>query len=221
MDLLDKVDLFFKMSSTFDDLDKLRENVGNYIHFSDSDRFGISYHKDIHPGNPRGVYGIKLTPKLVSSFISGMPVDEMYDYSGKKYVYIFSVSGNILNIDSAKHEELFNAVRRFLVTYYSGKVSDFELETIKYSSFAEMNPYAKRNGEPGDILPCLRKFYDILRSGGAIKNQHSFYNIVWRGIGVDALETSNNGFHDGIKSQIAVVSPSAAALLHKINNPLY
>ena len=36
------------------EIQKLKDNVGKYIHFSDSDRAGISFNKDIHPGNPRG-----------------------------------------------------------------------------------------------------------------------------------------------------------------------
>ena len=39
-------------------------------------------------------------------------------------------------------------------------------------------------------------------------------------LGYDAMETSNYGFKDGIKSQIVVLNPKSLNLISKIDNPL-
>lgn len=211
-----KCNIFYKNARKSDDIEILKSNINNYVHFSDSERFGISFHKDIHPGNPRGLYGIKLSKEMIDGFVSGIETSEMDQYANRKYIYIFNVNGNILDIDNVNQEEIFIKIRNFLATYYKNKISKWQYDTIRFSDFSAGNPYNKKT-----IWGPLAYFYQILKYENAVKNEHSFVNIVLRGIGFDGIETNNYKFEDGIKSQICILNPTSINLLNKINNPLF
>lgn len=205
-----------KFARIKDDLEILKNNVGNYIHFSDSERFGISFHKNIQPGNPRGLYGFKLTKDMVDSFFDKKFHGLMHGYYEKKYIYIFKPSGNILNLDKLNQEDLFKQIKQFVINKYKSLSVDndsakFVLDNIKYYNFKDF----------GSIWAVFRKLYEELKWLGFAKNEHSFVNIILRGVGYSAIETNNYGFEDGIESQICVLTPEHINLIHQINNPLY
>lgn len=193
-----------KVARRADDLNVLKQNVDNYIHFSNSDRFGISYHKNIHPGNPRGVYGFPLDAKKYQ-LIAENKSDIFYDYGYSKYIYIFNVSGNILDMDNINLAELANKVRQFVRTK-APKTSYYAI------TIPEPIPYRK------DGTAFLQWIGQV--ANDIYKNEHSGINILLRGIGYDALETRYYGFGDDIASEIAVINPSAINLIAKINNPM-
>jgi hypothetical protein len=202
---------FYSLARKSEDLSILKANIGNYIHFSNSERFGISYHKDIHPGNPRGVYGFPLTATIYQRIVENKPeiIERIfYDYGYSKYIYIFSVKGNILDIDNVNLEELTNKVRNFVRTTYSKSGKDL--------SGLLSSPSSRLNLSDGSQF--LRWIDQI--SKDIFKNEHSGVNIILRGIGYDAIETKNYGFDDDLHSEIAVLNPTAINLIAKITNPI-
>lgn len=212
MNLLNKIVFFEKLARKNDDINVLKTNVNNYIHFSDSDRIGISFHKNIHPGNPRGIYGIKLTPSLLDSIILNKKTPDIIDcqeYIHKKYIYIFSISGNILNLDSMDSKDILSRVKKFVRIHYKNKMKDIYYDVLRTWYY-----------DTDDFFKEIYKLYDFIKSSGSVSNEHSFMNIIWRGIGYDALTTENGGLKDGIVNQCVVLSPSAINILHKINNPI-
>jgi len=207
--LIRKINLFeklsqYKVARKVDDLAMLQANIGNYIHFSNSDRFGISYHKDIHPGNPRGVYGFPFTNEKYERIKTNKP-SSFDDYGHSKYIYIFSVNGNILNMDNININDLSNKLREIVTRKYK-----------KTSYNIIDNPTIKPYSVPGaEFLYWIGRIAREL-----FKNEHSGVNVLLRDLGYDAIETRKYGFGDNIASEIAVLNPSSVNLIAKINNPM-
>jgi hypothetical protein len=192
-----------KLSRKKDDLAMLKANIGNYIHFSNSDRLGIHYSGELYPGNPKAVYGFPLTAGKYALIENNKP--RLFDpFGDEKYIYVFSVSGNILNMDAPNLEEIAHKVRDFV---RGRKGKSYHILYVP-----QPLPYAS----PGaTLLEWLNQVAEEIfkdRSGGV--------NVLLRGIGYDAMETHRNGFGDGISSEIAVLNPSAVNLIAKLNNPL-
>lgn len=201
--LLDACNNFYKIARKQENLSVLKANIGNYIHFSNSDRFGISYHKDVHPGNPRAIYGFPLTDKKYQKIIKD-GVDSFYEYGYSKYIYVFSVNGNILNLDSINAKELSNNFKTLLQSKYSKSLR---------SNYNIIYSFDISNG-----TEFLRLIGQVAKD--LFKNEHSGINILLRDLGYDAIETSKYGFGDDIESEIAVLNPSAVNVIAKINNPM-
>jgi hypothetical protein len=201
--LLDACNTFYKVARKQEDLSILKANIGNYIHFSNSDRFGISYHKDVHPGNPRAIYGFPLTDKKYQKIVNNV-IDDFYEYGYSKYIYVFSVSGNILNIDSVNAQELSDNLKEILQSKYSKSLR---------SKYNIIYPFDVSNG-----TQFLRLVGRVAKD--LFKNEHSGINVLLRDLGYDAIETSKYGFGDDIESEIAVLNPLAVNVIAKINNPM-
>lgn len=202
--LLDKCDTFYKVARKQEDLAILTSNIGNYVHFSNSDRFGISYHKNIHPGNPRGIYGFTLTPSKLEAIVENNH-EAFYDYGTSKYIYIFSVTGNILDMDNINLEEAASKMKQFVrAKYPKGSYHATYVPTP--------GPYTRSGAE---FLSWVNRI-----SSDIFKNEHSGVNVLLRGMGYDAVETKNYGFGDDIASQIVVINPQVANLIAKVNNPM-
>jgi hypothetical protein len=212
--LIFNIDNFYKTARAFDNIDILKNNIGNYIHFSDSDRFGISYHKDIHPGNPRGVYGFPLTRDKFNRMEKGAHLGSFEEYSESKYIYIFSVNGNILNLENFSIENTIEDIKKFILSRYKNKIDDMYTYYIKHNLLTSFYIGNKNGG----IFTFIHEIFNVLRNNGIVSNEHSTFNIILRAIGYDAIETNNYGFGDGIATQIAVVNPLAVNLIAKINN---
>lgn len=201
--LLDACNNFYKIARKQENLIILKANIGNYIHFSNSDRFGISYHKDVHPGNPRAIYGFPLTEQKYQKIVKGT-VGAFYEYEYSKYIYIFSVNGNVLNIDSANAKELSDRLKEIVQAKYS---------KLLRSNYAVIYPFDVSNGT--DFFRLVG-----LLAKDLFKNEHSGVNVLLRDLGYDAIETSKYGFGDDIDAEIAVLNPSAANVIAKITNPM-
>lgn len=115
--LLHRCDAFYKIARKSEGLAVLKANIGNYVHFSSSDRLGINYGGDLHPGNPKAVYGFPLTAGKYQKIEESKP-DAFYDYGYNKYIYIFGVTGNILDMDNLNLPELAIKMREFVKTNY-------------------------------------------------------------------------------------------------------
>jgi hypothetical protein len=202
--LLQRCDLFYKTARKAEDLAVLKSNVGNYIHFSDSDRLGIHYSKDVHPGNPKAIYGFPLTPQKCA-MIERDEGEAFENYGYRKYIYIFSVTGNILNMDNPNLTEL------------SAKIKDFVRANYPKASYHTLyvptpGPYTSSGAE---FLSWLNRI-----AGDSFKDKAVGVNVLLRGIGYDAMETNNYGFGDDIAREIAVLNPSSVVLIAKLNNPM-
>ena len=110
--LLHRCDVFYKVARKAEDLAVLKANIGKYVHFSNSDRLGINYGGGLHPGNPKAVYGFPLTAGKYQRIEENKP-DTFYDYGYHKYIYIFDVTGNILDMDNPNLPELVAKMRKF------------------------------------------------------------------------------------------------------------
>lgn len=216
MNIFDKCDLFYKLARRPDDIEILKSNIGNWIHFSDSERFGISYHKGIHGNNPRGLYGFPLTSNIVNLIEHKKYSDAIEGYQYNKYIYIFGVNGNILNIDTASKDDLFERIQGFILSYYKGKVDAKELAYLRMLTLESFKNWQNKVS----LMSALAKFYEEIKYLKGVNDKHSFMNIIWRGIGVDAIYTSKEAFEDDIKSQIVVLTPSSINLIDKIDNPM-
>lgn len=202
---------FEKIARKKDALEILKNNIGNYIHFSNSDRFGISFHKNIHPGNPRGIYGFKLTPQKYQSLITKKDLSYNFEYfEHSKYIYIFDVKGNILNLDELNIEDMFNKIKEFINIRNPTEINNY--------NFTFGKPKQETRFIQNDSIIFLRWLNQVSKS--LFKNEHSGLNILLRGIGYDAIETNDFGFGDSLKSEIAVLNPSTINLIDKIENPL-
>jgi hypothetical protein len=207
-DLIHRCELFCKFARKADDLAILKNNIGNYIHFSNSSRLGIHYSGDLHPGNPRAVYGFPLTSVSFQSMLghSQYKFEDFYEFgSGSKYIYIFSVNGNILNMDNLNIPELHLKMKTFVKANYPK--GQYHTRYIP-----EPAPYSKSGPEFLHWVGRIAK--DIF------KNEHSGVNILLRGIGYDAIETRRGGFGDDLTAEIAVLNPSAVNLIAIVNNPI-
>jgi hypothetical protein len=209
-DLFDRCNQFYKAARKVDDIAILQANIGKYIHFSSSDRFGISYHKNIHPGNPRGVYGFPLTFGRLAA-IANNKVDAFDDYGWNKYIYIFEVGGNILNMDTIDLKEISSKVREFARSKYPS-IANWH---VRYTP--EQMPYQK---DGHMFMQWINQVFDDYKQAGVFKNEHSAANILIRGAGYDAMETKSYGFGDDIGSEICVLNPSVITLVAKVNNPM-
>lgn len=207
-DLLRACFAFSKEARKHEDLAVLEANIGNYIHFSSSERLGISYGKNIHPGNPKAVYGFPLTTGRLNA-IKQNKIDAFEGFGYSKYIYIFSCTGKILDIDNIDLEEITKRIREFATSKYG---SNYHL---MYSP--RPRPYTP-NG--GIFLEWLKQIFTEYQEKGIFKNEHNAANILLRGIGYDALETKKFGFGDDMSSQIAIMNPNAVNLIAKINNPM-
>lgn len=216
LNCLDTLQSLSKIARKSDDLEILKNNIGNYIHFSDSDRFGISYHKNIHPGNPRGVYGFPLTSNYFQDILNNR--NSFYEFGYGKYIYIFSVNGNILNLDNINLDEMYVKIKSFLEQNYPVSVGNW----IKFWQ-QTLNPKSlqtKYKSAEATFLEWLYNIFTDYRRQGLLKNEHSAMNIFLRGAGYDAMETKDYGFGDHIRSEIVVLNPSSVNLIAKITNPL-
>jgi hypothetical protein len=210
--LLNEIDQFCKLARREEDLVTLQANIGNYIHFSNSDRFGISYHKDIHPGNPRAIYGFPLTSSGFKALVEkNFDFPMFQDYGSLRYIYIFNVSGQILDMDNIDLKEMSSKVRDFAKHKFLGK-GNYHLS---YDPTSE--PY--RNSGTS-FMQWLHRIVEDYKHNGILSNEHSAMNILLRGTGYDAIKTNNYGFGDDIKTEVAVVNPSTASLIAKVNNPM-
>jgi hypothetical protein len=208
-DLFHRCELFYKLARKADDLAILKNNIGNYIHFSNSSRLGIHYSGGLHPGNPRAVYGFPLTPtsfkfveggreKFYEDSVAPAETDIRAWGTESKYIYIFNVNGNILNMDKLNLQELQLKIKTFVRANYP------------------KGSYHTSYGRTGPTF--LYWVGNIARDN--FKNEHSGINILLRGIGYDAIETRRGGFGDDITSEIAVLNPSAINLIAIVNNPI-
>ena len=84
-------EFFLKEARRSDDIEILRQNIGNYIHFTDSERFGINFKKKIlgFGANPKGIYGYPLTESKFNKFIFGQKIREWSSWINAKYIYFF------------------------------------------------------------------------------------------------------------------------------------
>lgn len=187
------------------ELQKINDNIGKYIHFSDSDRAGISFNKNVHPGNPRGFYGFPLTKDKATALASGNR--EAFDHYGhRKYIYIFDVSGNILDLENF----------------------DLEVEFKKLSDLVETSSIKNKDILPKSIKNLIgnRASYKLLSFIASImhelgrKNDNSTMNYLFRKLGYDAILTNKEGMGDYIDEQIIVLTPTSINILHKLENPL-
>lgn len=202
--LFSRCNVFYKIARKEEDLATLKANIGKYIHFSNSDRLGINYSGSLHPGNPKAVYGFPLTPIKYQKIVENKP-DSFYDYGYHKYIYIFDVTGNVLDMDNINLPELSTKIKKF--------VND---------NYPKGNWHAGHVPTPG---PYARTGVEFLNWIGRIskevfKNEHSGVNVLMRGIGYDAMLTNNYGFGDDIPSEIAILTPSSVNTIAKVNNPM-
>lgn len=204
--LLHKCDVFYKTARKAEDLAILKANIGNYVHFSSSDRLGINYGGSLHPGNPKAVYGFPLTAGKYKMIEENKP-EAFYDYGYNKYIYIFNVNGNILDMDNLNLPELAAKMRQFVKANYGSRGGGYHTTYVPTPG-----PYTRAGAE---FLSWVGRIAE-----DNFKNVHSGVNILLRGIGYDALETRNYGFGDDIASEIAVLDPSAVNLIAKVNNPM-
>lgn len=187
------------------EIQKLTESVGKYIHFSDSDRSGISFNKDVHPGNPRGFYGYPLTPDKAKAISNGNR-DAFDDYGHRKYIYVFDATGNVLNLDKFDLETEFNKLLNYV-----------ENSTLKYkSTLSWMRLEDLQGSRPSYKL--LWFMQQIVRMLGG--NEHSAMNSLYRKLGYDVILTNTGGLGDDIREQVIVLTPSSINILHKLENPL-
>jgi hypothetical protein len=188
------------------EIQKILANVGKYIHFSDSDRAGITFNGGIHPGNPRGFYGFPLTAAKVKSIVDGNR-DAFEDYGHKKFAYLFDVSGNILNLDDFNLENEFNK----LLGYVKSN------EVLKSRSTLDWTRFEDLKGSK-DSYKLLWFISQIARSLGG--DEHSRLNSLFRMLGYDALKTNKMGLGDDIQEQIVVLVPTSIKILYKLENPM-
>ena len=201
--LLARCNSFVKLARKVDDLATLKANIGKYVHFSNSDRLGINYGGQLHPGNPKAVYGFPLTAAKYEAIVKNVP-EAFSDYGYNKYIYIFDVSGNILNMDSIDLQNESYKIQQFVQQHYRSSYHASYIPTpIPYTS---------------DSVEFLRWIGRIAKD--LFKNVHSGVNVLLRGIGYDAIETKSGGFGDDINTEIAVLNPSAVNLVAKVNNPM-
>jgi len=213
--LINKCNLFYKVARKQDNLEILKSNIGNYIHFSNSDRFGISYHHNIHPGNPRGVYGFPLTPELFNLITKNNAHMEDYGYS--KYIYIFNTTGNVLNLDNFDLKEVAKKIRDFFVSQYGDKVSDLTIKML------DLHIRQIGTGIIGGVKPLHDIISSVINSltlSNVMVNEHSAFNVIIRGAGFDAMETRKGGFLDNIREEIVILNPATINLITKIDNPM-
>lgn len=195
--LFKSCDLFYKIAKTNEAIAILKSNIGNYIHFSNSERFGISYHKNIHPGNPRALYGFPLTRTNYENISNNK--NSFYDYMYSKYIYVFSVNGNILDIDNINSKDLLEKVKNLIKKYPNLNYDISKFKTINGIEFIRLINYLSKM---------------------LFKNEHSGMNILLRELGYDAIETKKYGFGDDLESEIAVVNPASINLIAKLDNPM-
>lgn len=202
--LSQKCHIFYKAARKIEDLAILQANIGKYIHFSNSDRLGINYGGALHPGNPKAVYGFPFTAAKYEKIVQNKP-DAFYDYGYNKYIYIFDVTGNILDMDNLNLPELASKVRSFILSNYP-----------KGSYHTLYGPTPGPYSVPGaEFLSWLNRIAE-----DSFKNSAVGVNVLLRGIGYDAMLTMKYGFGDDIASEIAVLNPSCINLVAKIKNPM-
>jgi hypothetical protein len=188
------------------ELQKITESIGKYIHFSDSDRAGISFDRDIHPGNPRGFYGYPLTPSRAKAISSGNR-DAFDEYGHRKYIYVFDVTGNILNLDKFDLEHEFQKLLNYVKN-----------SNLKYKDSISWMTSSDDLGRGSSSYKLIRFVQQIARMMGT--NEHSALNSLYRKLGYDAIFTRSGGLGDDITEQIVVLSPSSINIVHKLENPL-
>ena len=193
------------------DLDILKQNIGNYIHFSDSERFGISYHKNVAPGNPRGLYGFPLTNEKLNAIINKSNLGSWEQFAYGKHIYIFSVNGNILNLEDYNFDQIAKNILSLLKSKYN--FSDQEIYWAKYMDLS--TAIEKRS-----FFDLIWRLFEILRNKKLVSNEHSYLNTILRLLGFDAIETNANGFNDDMVAEICVVNPLSINLITKIDNPV-
>ena len=193
------------------EIEKLAASVGKYVHFSDSDRAGISYNKDVHPGNPRGFYGYPLTPSKLNSMLKG-DRDAFDEYGHRKYIYVFDVKGRVLDLES------FDLVEEFKKLYDWAKHQPEIMKTmmtwLEVKDFEQALP-------TWTLLKFMRDVIGHMTRAHMMKNEASAMNFLFRQVlHYDAVVTTNEGMRDDIRSQIIVLTPTAIKILHKIDNPM-
>lgn len=215
--LINKCETFHKLARKQDDLAVLKANIGNYIHFSDSERFGISYNKVYNIENPRGVYGFPLTPEHYQSITENKPHSNIEDYAISKYIYIFNTSGTILNLDDFDIKEVGAKIYNFFLSQYSGRVDKSRLKILHdyVDKLINSGTYGLTN-----LHNIIHGILQTMKKAEILFNTHSGFNVIMRGAGYDAMETRYYGFRDQIKQEICVLDPSKVNLIAKINNPM-
>lgn len=204
---------FYKLARKQEDLAILQANIGNYIHFSNSERFGISFNRNVHWGNPRALYGFPFTTqdyliitKLINKEIAES--EHFHGYDNFKYIYIFTVNGNILDMDNINLPNLAKKIKNFTTLHYPASYQ------------VNFDPSANTHHDGAEFLRWLNRIVNDYLNMGIFQNEHSALNILLRGIGYDAMKTNNFGFGDDIRAEIAVLHPNSVNLLAKIMNPI-
>jgi hypothetical protein len=200
---------FCKLARKEDALSVLKANIGKYIHFSNSERFGIHYSKGVHPGNPRAVYGFPLTP-LKYQALTKDNFEAFYEFGFAKYIYVFDVSGKILDMDNPDLNTLAKQIAALARSKYG--------PNYHLSYTPQPQSYNKAAGPT--LLEWLNDIIEDYRRAGIFKDVHSAINILLRHAGYDAMETRHYGFGDDIGSEIAVLNPPSINLIAKLDNPM-
>ncbi len=188
---------------------------GVYIHFSNSDRFGISYHHNVHPGNPRALYGFPITQaKLVQVMrLSrlGDYVEDWADYIESDYIYLFTINApdKILDADTVDPEKVGKAMKKYVIDRFGSRISPDDQYAFRYFTTPEGMHLFR-------FVQNVVSFMQRMKVG---TNAASLFNMLLRGAGYVAIETRKGAFGDGIRAEVAIVDPSVVTLRAKYENP--